>query len=378
LIGSHADCGAGVDRCASGVLHDVRAAFYTSSQSAHSRDVVSVSTEGAMAPFEVVMRRMLGLLSKVVLATVLTTQVAAAQDWPQKPVKILVGFAAGGNFSNLARITAARLSEVFGQQFIIENRAGAMGTLAGQTVVRSDPDGYTFFWAGTGTISIYPAMSKTPYDTLKDLAPVSVIGTSAQALVVNPKLPIHTVAEFVDYVKARPNQLAYAGGGGPGSVSNILMATFLKRLRLDMNAVSYRGSGLALTDVVGGHVPAMFIPLPEALPQAAGGNIRILAVADDRRSKHAPDVPTLAEAGFPGHRGVSWNGMLAPAGTPKDIVDRVAAEFISATKDPVFVAQLEKYGAEPFSLTPEGFRAFLERDMAEWADAVKLAGVELQ
>ena len=324
----------------------------------------------------IISRRTL-LTSGAAFAASLVASSVHAQDWPNKPVRVLVGFAAGGNIDNLARVTCARLSEVFGQQFVVENRVGAMGTIAANDVVRAPADGYTFFWAGTGTVSIFPALGTPKYDTMKDLTPVSLIGTSPQVLIVNGKLPIKTLAEFVAYVKARPKKLAYAGGGGPGSVSNLLMALFLKRAGLEMNAVSYRGTAPALTDIIGGHVPAMFIPLPEALPQAATGAVRMLALSDDKRATQAKDVPTIAESGFPGFRGVSWNGMMAPAKTPKPIIDRIANEFIKATKDPQFVAQLDKYGAAPAGLTPEAFATFLKQDTAQWAEAVKIAGVKL-
>jgi tripartite-type tricarboxylate transporter receptor subunit TctC len=324
----------------------------------------------------IISRRML-LSSGAAFAASLAAPSAYAQSWPQKPVRVLVGFAAGGNIDNLARLTCARLSEVFKQQFVVENRVGAMGTLAANDVVRAPADGYTFFWAGTGTVSVFPALGKPPYDTMRDLAPVSVIGTSPQVLIVNAGLPIKNLKEFVAYVKARPKKLAYAGGGGPGSVSNLLMALFLKRAGLEMNAVSYRGTAPALTDIIGGHVPAMFVPLPEALPHVAAGKIRMLAISDNRRAAQAKDLPTIAESGFPGFRGVSWNGMMAPAKTPKAIIDRVATEFGKAAKDPKFVAQLDKYGASPLGLTPAEFAKFLREDTALWAEAVKIAGVKL-
>jgi len=304
-------------------------------------------------------------------------QPAPAQTWPQKPVKLLVGFGAGGNIDNVARLTAARLSEVLGQQFIVENRVGANGTLAAEAVVKSPPDGYTLFWAGTGTISIFPAMGKPPYDTVKDLAPVSMIGTNPQVLIVNPKLAVTNVLEFVAYVKAQKDKLPYGGGGGPGSVSNLLMSLFLKRAGVEMTAVSYRGTAQALTDVIAGHIPCMFVPLPEAMPQAEAGKVRMLAVSDDKRSRSAPAVPTISESGYPGFRGISWNGLMGPAGTPRPIIDRLAAEFARATKDPKFVAGLDSYGVEPLGLTPEEFAAFLKEDMALWAEAVKIAGVTL-
>jgi tripartite-type tricarboxylate transporter receptor subunit TctC len=300
---------------------------------------------------------------------------AWAQSWPQKPVRVLVGFAAGGNIDNLARLTCQRLSEVFGQQFVVENRVGAMGTIAAESVVRAPADGYTLFWAGTGTVSIFPAIGKPPYDTLGDFAPVSLIGTSPHVLLINAKLPANNLKEFVAYVKAQPQKLPYGGGGGPGSVSNLLMALFLKRAGIEMTPVSYRGTAPALTDVMGGHIPAMFIPLPEALPHVETGKIRILALSDDKRSKEAPNVPTIAESGYPGYRAVSWNGLMAPIATPREIINRIAGEFARAAKDSAFVAQLEKQGVTPMGLTPEEFGKFLKDDMALWAEAVKIAGV---
>ena len=304
-----------------------------------------------MTPASTISRRDI-LATTAALATVSLIAPAQAQSWPQKPVRVLVGFAAGGNIDNLARLTCQRLSEVLGQQFVVENRVGAMGTIAAESVVRAAPDGYTLFWAGTGTVSIFPAIGKPPYDTLKDLAPVSMIGTSPQVLIVNPKLPINSVKEFVAYLKAQPQKLPY-GGGGPGSVSNLLMALFLKRAGLEMTAVSYRGTAPALTDVIGGHIPTMFVPLPEALPHAESGKIRIVAISDDNRSREVPQVPTIAESGYPGYRGVSWNGLMAPVGTPKEIINRLATEFARAAKDSSFVAQLNQQGVTPAGLTPE-------------------------
>jgi len=317
------------------------------------------------------------LLGSLAALAAIPANGAWAQTWPTKPVKLYVGFGAGGNIDNVARLTATRLSDVFGQQFIVENRVGANGTLAADAVVKSAPDGYTLFWAGTGTVSIFPAMGKPPYDTLKDLAPISVIGINPQVLVVNPKLPINNVREFVAYVKGQKEKLPYGGGGGPGSVSNLLMAVFLKRAGIEMTAVSYRGTAQALTDVIAGHIPCMFVPLPEAMPQAEAGKIRLIAVSDDKRSRSAPAVPTISESGYPGFRGISWNGLMGPAGLPRPIIDRLATEFARAIKDPKFIMGLDTYGVEPLGLTPEEFSAFLKEDMALWAEAVKIAGVTL-
>jgi tripartite-type tricarboxylate transporter receptor subunit TctC len=322
-----------------------------------------------------VSRRHFLATSSLAAASLVWPASGRAQSWPQKPVRVLVGFSAGGNIDNLARLTCQRLSDVFGQQFVVENRVGAMGTIAAEAVVRAPPDGHMLFWAGTGTVSIYPAIGKPPYDTLKDLLPVSMIGTSPHTLIVNPKLPIANVKEFIAYVKAQPQKLPYGGGGGPGSVSNLLMALFLKRAGLEMTPVSYRGTSQAVVDVIAGHIPTMFIPLPEALPQAEAGKVRIIAVTDDKRSKEVPNVATIAEQGFPGYRGVSWNGLMAPAGTPRAIVDRLAGEFGKAAKDPAFVTQLTRQGVTPAGLTPDEFGKFLRDDAALWAEAVKIAGV---
>ena len=303
---------------------------------------------------------------------------AQAPAWPQRPVRVLVPFAAGGNIDVIARLTAQRLSEAFGQQFVIENRVGGNGTIAGESVAHAPPDGYTLFWGGPAVISIFPAITKAAYDPVKDFKPISVIGLNPQVLVVNAKLPIRTVADFIAYVKVQPEKLPYAGGGGPGSLSNLLMALFLKRADLEMTSVSYRGTAPAMTDLIAGHIPTMFAPLSEALPQAHSGNIRMLGVSGDKRAQQAPDVPTIAESGFPGFRGESWNGLLAPAATPDAIVDRIATEFARAVKSPKFVARLDQEGVEPLGSSPRETAAFIAADMALWGEAVKVAGVSLQ
>jgi tripartite-type tricarboxylate transporter receptor subunit TctC len=308
------------------------------------------------------------------------TGMARAQvpDWPQRPVRVMVPFAAGGNIDVIARLTAQRLSEAFGQQFVIENRVGGNGTIAGESVAHAPPDGYTLFWGGPAVISIFPAITKAAYDPVKDFKPISVIGVNPQVLVVNAKLAIRTVAEFIAYVKAQPEKLPYAGGGGPGSLSNLLMALFLKRAGLEMTSVSYRGTAPARTDLIAGHIPTMFVPLSEALPQASAGNIRMLAVSGGKRAHQAPGVPTIAESGFPGFQGESWNGVLAPAATPDAIVERLAAEIARATKDPTFAARLDQEGVEPLGSSPGQTAKFIAADMALWAEAVKVAGVSLQ
>jgi tripartite-type tricarboxylate transporter receptor subunit TctC len=332
----------------------------------------------AELPRDVTLR--LGPACLALLLALLTTVTAQAQTpaWPQRPVRVLVPFAAGGNIDVIARLTCQRMSEVFGQQFVIENRVGGNGTIAGESVARASPDGYTLFWAGPAVVSIFPAITKAAYDPVKDFKPISVIGVNPQVLVVNAKLRIRSVADFIAYVKAQPPGLPYAGGGGPGSLSNLLMALFLKRAGLEMTSVSYRGTAPAMTDLVAGHIPTMFVPLSEALPQAQAGNIRMLGVSGEKRARQAPDVPTIAESGFPGFRGESWNGVLAPAATPDAIVNRISAEFARAAKEPKFVERLDQEGVDPLGSSPAETAKFIAADMALWAEAVKIAGVSLQ
>jgi tripartite-type tricarboxylate transporter receptor subunit TctC len=312
-------------------------------------------------------------------AVVVATGAALAQSWPQRPVKVLVPFAAGGNIDVMGRLAASRLSEAFGQQFVVENRVGGNGIIATEAVARAGADGNTLLWASTSVIAIFPAITKVGYDPVRDLAPVSLFSVAPQVLIVNPKLPAQNVPEFIAYVKAQKDKLAYAGGGGPGSASNLLMSLFLKRAGLEMTNVSYRGTAPALTDLIAGHIPTMFVPISEALPQARAGLIRMLAVSSGTRSREAPEVPTIAEQGFPGFDMASWTGMMAPAGTPKEIIDSMAGEFARALKDPQFVAHMEKAGAEPAAdASPAAFATFIAKEIPLWGEAVKIAGVTLQ
>jgi tripartite-type tricarboxylate transporter receptor subunit TctC len=304
---------------------------------------------------------------------------ALAESWPTRPVKVVVPFAAGGNIDVMGRLAASRLSNALGQQFVVENRVGANGVIGAEAVARSAPDGYTLLWASTSVVAIFPAITKVAYDPVKSFLPVSLFSVSPQALIVNPKFPAQTVPEFVSYVKAQKGNLAYAGGGGPGSASNLVMALFLKRAGLEMSNVSYRGTAPALTDVIAGHIPTMFIPISEALPQARAGAIRMLAVSGSARAREAPDVPTIAESGYPDFQAESWTGMMAPAGTPNEMIERMSAELARAFKDPQFVAHMHESGVEPAAdASPQAFAAFIGHEITFWGEAVKVAGVTLQ
>lgn len=310
-----------------------------------------------------------------VLAALSLAEPAQAQDWPQRPVRILVPFAAGGNADQVTRIIAQRLGEGFGQQFLVENRPGAAGAIATEAVARARNDGYTLLMGSPPQIAIVPVLTKTTYNPAKDFSPVSNIGTNPFVLVVNPRVPAKTLAEFVDHVRGQPNKLSYAAAG-PGSLTHLTAALFLKRAGVEMVAVQYKGNAPALSDVVGGHVSAMFSNLSDALPHAAAGTVRLLAVTSDKRAPKIPEVPTLIESGYPGFTILVWNGLFAPAGTPKDIVSRIAQEAGRAVRDPNVVKSFAAIGVDPLGSNPEDFAATVTADIALWAEAIKVAGVQ--
>ena len=301
---------------------------------------------------------------------------AEAQTWPSRTVKIVVPYAAGGNSDLMARVVSQRLTEAFGQTFVVENRVGANGALASDTVARSPADGYTLLWAVTPPMTIAPAMAKLNHDPIKDFAPISAVAINGFVLVVHKDYPPKTVAEFVADVKAQKDKMAYAEGTA-GSVTHLAMALFTKRAGLDMTNVSYRGNAPAMNDVIAGHLKTMFSNVSDALPHAASGAIRLLAVSTDKRQPQAPDVPTVAESGFPGFNVVTWNGLVAPASTPREIVDKVAGEIGRAVKDPQFAGRLKAAGADPLGNTPDEFAAMIKADTATWADAVAVTGLKI-
>lgn len=319
----------------------------------------------------------LKLVSAVAVALVSTAPHALAQDWPDKPVTVVVPFAAGGNTDGIARMTAQHLSEAFGKQFVVENRPGAGGAIAADIVAKAKPDGYTLFLTALPVMAIVPVINKVRYDSLKDFTPISNVATNAFVLVVNKDLPIKTLAEFVAYVKARQGQLSY-GSAGIGSLNHLSMALFLKRAGLEMTHVPYKGNAPALSDVVAGHIPAMFSNLSDALPQAKGGTVRMLAVSSKDRSPQATDVPTVAESGYAGFNVLTWNGLMGPANLPQAIVDKIAGEMAKAVKQPDFSQRLDKFGVEPLGNTPAQYKAMLAEDIDNWARALKLAGISQQ
>ena len=297
---------------------------------------------------------------------------ALAQQWPQKPIKVIVPFPPGGVTDSLARITADWLAPRLGQPVVAENRPGASGAIAAELVARADADGYTLFSAATPQLAIVPHVQKVSYDPLKDFAPISIVGTNPFALGCNDKLPVKTLAELVSYAKQRPGQLSFASPGA-GSVGHLTMALFLARAGLKMEAVLYKGGGPAMADMVAGHVPCYFGNLNEIIPHAGSGRIRVLAVSGERRAPQLPQVPTVAEQGYPGFRTLTWNGYVAPGATPRDIVERIAREIAAGCKDAAFVERLNKIGVDAVCSTPAEFSQAVREDLATWKEAVQAA-----
>jgi tripartite-type tricarboxylate transporter receptor subunit TctC len=313
----------------------------------------------------------------VLLLVSVWTNASLAQTWPQKPIKVVVPFPPGGVTDSLARITADWLTQRLGQPVIAENRPGASGAIAAELVARAEPDGYTLFSAATPQLAIVPHVQKINYDPVKDFAPISIVGTNPFALGCNRKIAASSLKQLVDYARAHPGELSYASPGS-GSVGHLTMALFLARAGLKMEAVPYKGGGPAIADVVAGHVPCYFGNLNEILPHAGGGKIDVLAVSGETRVPQLPQVPTVAEQGYPGFRTVTWNGYVAPAATPRAIIERVAREIAAGCNDAAFAARLEKIGVDPVCGTPAEFERAVRDDLALWKEAVQAAGIKPQ
>src|SRR5262245_23851949 len=296
-------------------------------------------------------------------------------QWPQKPIKVIVPFPPGGVTDSLARITVDWLGPRLGQPVIAENRPGASGAIAAEFVARAEADGYTILAAATPQLAVVPHVQKINYDPLKDFAPISIVGTNPFALGCNASLPPRNLPEFVAYARERQGQMSFASPG-QGSIGHLTMALFLARAGVKMEAVLYKGGGPAMADVLAGHVPCYFGNLNEIIPHAAGGRIKVYAVSGSQRAPQLPQVPTVAEQGFPGFRTVTWNGYVAPAATPREIVERISREIAAGCKDAAFVERLNKIGVDPVCGTPAEFSQAIREDFNLWKEAVQAAGMK--
>jgi len=300
-----------------------------------------------------------------------------AQAYPSRPVKIVVGCAAGSATDTLARVVADSFSKSMGQPFIVENRPGAGGGIGAAAVKEAAPDGYTLVAAGSGPFGINPAVMKSlPYDPVRDFELIGNIVLTPQAIVVSSATPWKTLREFVAAAKAKPGEIPYASLG-KGSTSHLAMAAFASTAGIELNHIPFKGSGDAQTAIISGQVPVMSYTIPGVLPQVKAGKLRALAVAIPRRSHFLPDVPTVAEQGWPGFESVGWIGLAAPAKTPVAIVDKLNAEIRKMLADPAVKAKLEQLAFEPDGGTKEQFSAFVKSEIAKWSQVAKATGSTL-
>jgi len=297
--------------------------------------------------------------------------------FPNKPIKIIVGFPAGGPLDAHARLLADRLSQLLGQPVIVDYKAGAGGTVGADFVAKSDADGTTLLMANTGTMVINPAIyPKSPYQTLRDFAPVARTAMQPLAILVNPAVPANTLQEFVALAKKNPGKLNY-GSAGNGGISHLVPEMFKSATGTFIVHIPYKGSAPAFTDLLGGQVQMMAESIPQASQYVRQGKLRALAVTSRERSNALPDTPTLIEAGVKGFDVVGFYGVLAPAATPKPVLDKLAAAFKGALETPDIRTRMVAQGADPAYLGPEAFASYLAAEMPKWAKAVKDSGAKL-
>ena len=301
---------------------------------------------------------------------------ASAQDYPTRPITFIIPFPPGGSTTIVVRSISDRLGELLGQQIIIDNRAGAGGTVGTKALAKSEPDGYTIGLGYSGTLAIGPNLySNAGYDPRKDFAAIGRIATAPNTLVVHPSFPAKTVAELVAYAKANPGKVNY-GSAGVGTVSHVCGEYFANAAGVKLVHVPYKGTGPALTDLIGGHIPVAFAPIPATYENAKKGNMRMLAVTSATRSSLAPEIPTIAEQGIPGFEAVLRYGVVAPAGTPPAIVARLNKALNDALTSDEVRKRLALEGAEPLPSTPAEYTADIDREETLWGKIVKASGAK--
>ena len=314
-------------------------------------------------------------LTGAVLLTALATS-AFAQGYPTKPAKVIVPYPPGGPTDIVARVVSQKLSEQMGQQFIVENRPGAGGNIGAEAVAKSPADGYTLLVATTAH-AINPALFKSlGYNLVKDFAPVSQLTSGPLVIVANPSLPVKNVKELIALAKAKPGTLNYASSGN-GQSTHLSAELFGAMAGVKMNHIPYKGSAPALTDVMGGQASLMFDTMLSAMPQVKNGKLKAIAVTSAARSPAAPDVPTVAESGLPGYEAIAWNGLLAPAGTPAEVVNKLNAELKKALDAPDVKDRFSAQGFGAAWNTREAFAKFMQAELDKWAKVVKVSGATL-
>ena len=302
----------------------------------------------------------------------------AAADWaPSKPVRMIVGFPPGGATDLVARQIAPKMSAGLGRQVIVDNRPGANGVISNELIMRADPDGHTIGFGHIGTLVISPVIQKVPYDVQKDLAPIGLVVSLQNIIVVTPSLPAKTLKDYLALAKRKPGDMLYAssGSGSPGHLAAVLLESMTG---VQMTHVPYKGGGPAIIDLIAGHVPSFFAVISTAVPQVRAGKIRAVAVTGAKRSEALPDVPTVNEAGVKGYAATNWYGMLAPAATPPAVIDRLNRDINAALKAPDVFAYLKDNGIEPAPTTPADFGKFIQAEQKKWTPIIKKSNIKVE
>jgi tripartite-type tricarboxylate transporter receptor subunit TctC len=322
--------------------------------------------------------RLLQVFTLTGLALLGAGGMACAEDYPTRPVTLIVPFPPGGSTTVMARNVADKMSAALGQQIVVENRGGAGGTIGTRFVAKAAPDGYTILLSYTATLAIAPAMNvNAGYDPNKDFVPIGMIGFAPNVLVVHPSLPVKSVAELIAYAKAAPAPLQY-GSPGVGTVNHLAGEYLASEAGVKLQHVPYKGNGPAMSDLLGGHILMMFVPIPVALGNVKAGTLRALAITSAKRSSLLPDLPTLAESGVPGFDVALRYGLMAPAGTPAAITGRLNKELNAALASEDVKTRLATEGAEALPGTPEAYTADVEKDEKKWGGLVKKLGLKVE
>lgn len=318
------------------------------------------------------------LLLTCAAGALLTSTVLQAQTWPARPIRIVVPFAAGGPADITSRNIAPRLTELLGQPIVVDNRGGANGVIGAENVIRSPADGYTMLMATASVAAInMVTYAKPPYDTLRDLQPLTPVMTTASLIVIHPSLPAKNMKEFAALAKARPNQIVF-GSAGMGGTLHLGLEMLMKDAKVSITHVPYKGAGPAVSDVIAGQISGMFVDLPVISPYVKSGRVRALAVASDKRSQYFPEVQTAKEAGFPNVEMTNYYGLLAPAKTPRDIITKLHEAIVKTVTTPAVHEKLVAVGADPLTMSTEEFARFIRADIEKWGKVVKAAGIQVE
>lgn len=309
--------------------------------------------------------------------TLAASHTALGQAYPSKPIRLIAPFPPGGGVDTTARIVARALSEALGQQVIIDNRGGASGRIGTEIAAKAPADGYNLLLGSVAPNAIIPgSYAKLPYDGVRDFAPISVVAESDYVLTVHPSLPVKSVKDLVALARARPGQIAFASTGNLGG-PHLAGEIFKQLAKVDMVHVAYKGGGQAVTSILSGETSLIFGSAPTVVPHARAGKLRLVATTGAKRSKALPEIPTVGQT-LPGHEVTQWYGILAPAGTPPEIISKLNSEIVKAWRNPIVVQQLSALGAEAVTNTPEQFAAHIKAEIAKWGKVVKASGVPLE